>query len=71
LNKYFSTYYISRFYTITGITVSLIHYWHFIGPMHEENILGNTPLTPIAPSENQYFSTFQIPLEPCCQLFEK
>jgi len=47
--------------------------------MHEENILENTPNnTPclvlvsflkveISPLENQYFSTFQIPLEPCCQ----
>jgi len=40
--------------------------------MHEENILGNTPKYQLhcfitksgnPPSENQYFSTFQIPLD--------
>jgi len=45
-----------------------------IGLMHEENILGNTPNNTHlifkngnSHHENQYFSTFQIPLEPCWQ----
>jgi len=43
------------------------------GPMHEEK-KWETPQKYHLPrsgfitkSENQYFSTFQIPLEPCCQ----
>jgi len=52
----------------------------FVQTMHESNTLGNTPKNTnylvletsfksgYPPSEKQYFSTFQIPLEPRCHL---
>jgi len=63
---------------ITLVEIVIILIQCCIGPMHEEQILGNAPKIPLASFwfhfksgnsllEGQYFSTFQVLLEPCYQ----